>query len=141
MSRKRISTRLLLAGLAALWLGSGILSVGSAQITALSEPLSAEARKALEQAQASARKALKTYDEPYPDQPLYREALRLGREAVNLAPDNPEALRFLAELYGVTGFYGPAFGTWERFEGAGGVLDERARDQLVRAGTQVGYAR
>lgn len=140
MLYKRIPKRFFIAGLLAL-LGVGP-SVAGAQITTLSAPLSAEARDVLERARESAREALASYDEPYrPDQPLFREALLLGRRAVELSPENPEALRFLAELNGVTGFFGPAFATWERFVAAGGVLDTAALDQLVRAGTQVGYAR
>ncbi len=95
----------------------------------------------LDEARAAAREALTTYKSPRPDQPLFREAVRLGRRAVYLAPENPEALRFLAEVYGLTGFYGPAFSIWQRFVDAGGVLDANARAQLVRNGLQVGYAR
>ncbi len=113
----------------------------AAQITSLQNPLPPEARTVLDEARAAAREALETYSSPQPDQPLFREAVRLGRRAVYLAPENPEALRFLAEVYGVTGFYGPAFSIWQRFVDAGGVLDANARAQLVRNGLQVGYAR
>jgi len=123
-----------------LWFFALLLTVASAQITSLSEPLPPPARAALTQAREAAREALASYDTYTPDKPLFREAIRLGREAVRLAPDNPEALRFLAELHGVTGFYGPAFETWERFVEAGGVLDRNAQEQLVRAGTKLGYA-
>ena len=113
----------------------------AAQITSLQNPLPKEARAVLTEARRTAEEALETYSNYRPDQPLFREAIRLGRRAVNLAPENPETLRFLAELYGVTGFYGPAFSIWQRFVDAGGVLDKAARDQLAESGTQVGYAR
>lgn len=113
----------------------------AAQITSLQDPLPREAQVALDDARAAAREALEVYGSPRPDQPLFREAIRLSRRAVNLAPDNPEALRFLAEVYGVTGFYGPSFSIWRRFAEAGGTLDADARAQLARSGAQVGYAR
>lgn len=113
----------------------------AAQITSLQDPLPQEAWVALDEARAAARDALEAYSSPHPDQPLVREALRLARRAVNLAPENPEALRFLAELYGTSGFYGPAFGIWQRFANAAGTLDAAARAQLAESGTQVGYAR
>jgi tetratricopeptide (TPR) repeat protein len=127
---------------AALSVTPALVATGHAQLTTLTQPLPAEAREGLEGARERTREALATYDAPYrPDQPLFREALLLARQAAELAPQNPEVLRFLAELNGVTGFYGPAFAAWERFVAAGGVLDAAALDQLVRAGTQVGYAR
>lgn len=110
------------------------------QLTAVQAP-SAEARSVLEEARAVAEEALETYETYHPDRPLFREAIRLGRRAVNLAPENPETLRFLAEVYGVTGFYGPAFGIWQRYARAGGPLDAAARADLAGSGTQVGYAR
>ena len=104
-------------------------------------PLAAEARAVLDEARAITAEALASYESYHPDQPLFREAIRLSRRAVNLAPDNPETLRFLAEVYGVTGFCGPAFGIWQRDARAGGTLDGAARAELGASGTQVGYAR
>ena len=104
-------------------------------------PLAAEARAVLDEARAITAEALASYESYHPDQPLFREAIRLSRRAVNLAPENPETLRFLAEVYGVTGFYGPAFGIWQRYARAGGLLDGAARAELASSGTQVGYAR
>lgn len=113
----------------------------AAQITSLQDPLSPQAQTALDRARGVAEDALGAYSSYHPDQPLFREAIRLGRSAVRLAPDNPETLRFLAELYGVTGFYGPAFGTWQQFLEAGGTLDAQARPQVAKSGAQVGFAR
>lgn len=113
----------------------------SAQLTALQNSLSDEAAAVLEEARAVTEEALATYETYRPDRPLFREAIRLGRKAVNLAPENPETLRFLAELYSVTGFYGPAFGIWQRFVNAGGELGAAGRRQVAQSGTRVGYAR
>ena len=126
---------------------SAVLSVlilsapAAAQITSLQNPLPKDAQAALTQAQGAAQEALDTYTHYRPDQPLFRKAIRLGRKAVNLAPENPQTLRFLAEVYGVTGFYGPAFSLWQRFVAADGVPDKAAREQIARTGTQDGYAR
>ncbi len=124
--------------------GLSILALSApvaAQITSLENPLSQDAQAALTEAQGAAKKALDTYSDYRPDQPLFRQAIRLGRKAVNLAPENPETLRFLAEVYGVTGFYGPAFSIWQRFVAADGVPDRAARSQIAKTGTQDGYAR
>ena len=137
----RVSSRVLAAlsalVVAAFWLGTP----ASAQITSLENPLPQDAQAALTKAQGAAKKALDTYNNYRPDQPLFRQAIRLGRQAVELAPENPETLRFLAEVYGVTGFYGPAFSIWQRFTDAGGSLDSAARSQIAQTGTQDGYAR
>ncbi len=117
----------------------GVLAQGA--VPSVQEPLSAAARAVLDEARAVTAEALATYETRHPDQPLFREAIRLSRRAVNLAPENPGTLRFLAEVYGVTGFYGPAFGIWQRYARVGGSLDSAAGAELGASGTQVGYAR
>ncbi len=113
----------------------------SAQITSLSSPLPPKAQAALDEARSVAREALEAYGFYHPDQPLFRQAITLGKRATTLAPDNPEAQRFLAELYGVTNFYGPAFQTWQAYLEAGGTLDSNAAGQFARTGNALGYAR
>ncbi len=123
------------------WLTIGLalcISFASAQISA---PLSQEARRTLDRAQANAAEALQTYDTYRPDQPLFREAIRYGREAAQLAPDSPEPLRFLAEVYSVTNFYGPAFQNWQAYLEAGGTLTRVMREQAVEVGTELAYER
>lgn len=129
---KRLSLFLLLVGLS---------FFGSAQITSLQNPLPEEARAVLDEARGVAAEALEVYSSYHPDQPLFRQAISLGKEAVALAPESPETLRFLAELYGVTDFYGPAFRTWQAFGAAGGTFDANARQQFARSGNAFGYAR
>lgn len=126
--------------LALLTLGLLTLPV-AAQITSLTDPLPREAQVALDEARNVAAEALEVYSAYHPDQPLFRQAITLGREAVALAPDNTETLRFLAELYGVTDFYGPAFATWQRYVAAGGTLDTNASAQFAESGNAFGYAR
>jgi tetratricopeptide (TPR) repeat protein len=113
----------------------------AAQLTSPQDPLPQEAQVVLDEARMAIRDALEIYSSPHPDQPLFREAIRLSRRAVYLAPESPETLRFLAEVYGLTGFYGPAFSIWQRFANANGTLDAAARTQLAESGMQVGYAR
>ena len=134
---RQVVIRWVLTGLSIFALSAPV----AAQITSLENPIPQAAQAALTDAQGAAKKALDTYSTYRPDQPLFRQAIRLGRRAVNLAPENPETLRFLAEVYGVTGFYGPAFSIWQRFAEAGGSLDRAARTQIARTGTQDGYAR
>ena len=110
------------------------------QQPALFAALPEDAQVALDEARAAYRDAL-TADRFRPDEPLVRETIRLARRAVNLAPDQPETLRFLAEVYGDSGFYGPAFSIWRRFAEAGGNLDADARRRFAESGVKVGYAR
>ncbi len=114
------------------------MAVAFAQISA---PLSQEARAALDRAQATAAEALQTYETYRPDQPLFQEAVRYGREAAQLAPGSPEPLRFLAEVYSVTNFYGPAFRNWQAYLDAGGTLTRDMREQAVEVGTELAYER
>lgn len=111
-----------------------------AQFTSL-QPLPEPAQVALEEARAAARDALAADSSFRPDQPLVRETIRLARRAVNLAPEHPQTLQFLAGVYGSSGFYGPAFSIWRRFVEAGGSLDADARSQFAESGVRVGYSR
>jgi tetratricopeptide (TPR) repeat protein len=79
------------------------------------EQLLAEGRAAMEE-------AITAYPKAYPDQPLWREAIAKGKEAVELAPGTPEPLRFLAEVYSRSNFYGPAYQTWIDYLSLGQTL-------------------
>lgn len=76
--------------------------------------------------------ALSTYDAQFPDRPLWQEAFREGRTAVELAPGHPEPLRFLAEAYSRSNWPGPAVRTWNEFLAAGGTLDDEAEELYLR---------
>jgi tetratricopeptide (TPR) repeat protein len=70
--------------------------------------------------------AIAAYPKAYPDQPLWQEAIRTGKKAVELAPNRPEPLRFLAEVYSRSNWYGPAYQTWEQLLALGEPLDADA---------------
>lgn len=75
------------------------------------------------------------------DQPLWREAIRLGEEALDAAPDAPEVRRFLADTYTAVGWNIRAWNNWLRLVESGEPLDEAAREGLSSVGNRLGYAR
>jgi tetratricopeptide (TPR) repeat protein len=94
------------------------LTFSHAQATT-AEQLIVDGRALMEQAIAA-------YPKAYPDQPLWQEAIRKGKEAVGLAPGQSEPLRFLAEVYSRANWYGPAYQIWEQFLATGNPLDSDA---------------
>lgn len=103
--------------------------------------LSEEAQTALATGQTAMQVALSSYERHYPDLPLWREAIRYGKEATKLAPDAPEPLRFLAEAYSRSNWPGPAWQTWNDYLSEGYTLDNEAVPLFVSAGEQLGYTR
>jgi tetratricopeptide (TPR) repeat protein len=93
-------------------------SLVTAQATT-AEQLISDGRALMEQAIAA-------YPKAYPDQPLWQEAIRKGKEAVGMAPGQSEPLRFLAEVYSRANWYGPAYKTWEELLATGTPLDADA---------------
>ena len=71
----------------ALLLSTLFLSPAFAQST-----LPTNAAEAIERGQALMNEALDTYDAQFPDRPLWQQAFREGRTAVQLAPGHPEPL-------------------------------------------------
>lgn len=111
----------------ALLLSTLFLSPTFAQST-----LPTNAAEAIERGQALMNEALDTYDAQFPDRPLWQQAFREGRTAVQLAPGHPEPLRFLAEAYSRSNWPGPAVRTWNEYIAAGGVLEGESRDLFLR---------
>jgi tetratricopeptide (TPR) repeat protein len=106
--------------------------------------LSPKAQELLTQAQAAASQAEIAYANIViytPDQPLWHEALQKGDEALELAPDSPKVLRFLAETYSTLKWYSRAWDYWQRYQKAGGMLDQSALKKLSEAGEQLGFSR
>ncbi len=114
-------------------------------LAALSVPAHAQgalpedALEALRAGQAAAAEAIATYSSHYPDRPLWQEAIEQGERARSLAPGRVEPLRFLAQVYGVTGWTSRTWETWQQYMEAGGVLDARSRADAARAALVLGY--
>lgn len=115
----------------ALWL---LLALAQAQ-TELQATL-ARGRELVEQAKASYAGTIFSID-----QPLWREAVAVGEEALNLAPEHPEALRFLAQVYGQVGWYIRAWDHWLRYIATTAELSEMDRKQVAKAGGELAFAR
>lgn len=122
----------LAAGLAALLLALP----GALAQSALPE----NAAEAISRGEALVEEALATYDAQYPDRPLWQQAFREGRNAVQLAPGRPEPLRFLAKAYSLSNWPGPAVNTWNQYLAAGGTLDDEARELYLRDANANAYA-
>ncbi|HZJ09527.1 MAG TPA: hypothetical protein VFD39_07530, partial [Trueperaceae bacterium] len=97
------------------------------------------AAAALKAGQEAASQAIATYEVHYPDQPLWQEAIEQGERAKQLAPGRTEPLRFLAQVYGTTGWTARTWQTWQEYLAVGGTLDARARADAARAALVLGY--
>lgn len=128
----RLSSKLFLA--LALTVLMAASAVGLAQ-----SGLSDDAAEALRAGQAAASEAIATYERHYPDQPLWQEAIEQGERARQLAPGRTEPLRFLAQVYGATGWTARTWQTWQEYLGVGGSLDARSRADAARSALVLGY--
>ena len=99
------------------------------------------AAEALAAGQARMAEALATYPAQYPDRPLWQQAFAEGRRAVTLAPDALEPVRFLAEAYSRSNWYGPAWNTWRDYVRRGGDVssDPEAQRLIADVGQELGY--
>lgn len=101
----------------------------------------------LAEALAKAETAKVSYTANTYDQPLWREAISLGTEALNQDPGNLQARHFLATAYGYVSWYSRAWENWLAFFEAGGKMelalqfDTNSEQLLEDAGTELGFAR
>jgi tetratricopeptide (TPR) repeat protein len=131
------TTRTLIACLA-------VLAMTAAQAQATTTvPLPSGAADALAEGEALMAEALAAYPAQYPDRPLWQAAFEAGQRGVSLAPDRIEPIRFLAEAYSRSSWYGPAWTQWLEYVRRGGrdVLegDDDARELIARVGHELGY--
>jgi tetratricopeptide (TPR) repeat protein len=97
------------------------------------------AAEALEEGRAAMNEALEAYGAQYPDRPLWQEAFGHGRRARSLAPGRPEPLRFLAEAYSRSNWYGPAWNAWLDYLDGGNLLEAEDTPLFTEVGSQQGY--
>ncbi len=109
---------------------------GSAQRSPEAEELYQEARIAV--ASAAERYAGLT---SIIDQSLWREASRLAEAAYALAPDDPDVILLLADLYTRVGWFIRAWPHWRRYLALGGSLADESAERFAAAGTELGYSR
>lgn len=128
-STSRPVRRALLVALAAL----------AAAFPAWAQPLPEEATQALREGQQAAALALATYDDHFPDRPLWEQAIDAGERAARLAPDRSEPQRFLAQVYSLTGWYIRAWEAWEAYRRLGGTMDAPARSHLLEVASWLAY--
>lgn len=107
---------------------------------ALAQELPANAQEALARGEAAMQEALATYPAHYPDRPLWQQAFREGRTAVDLAPGRTEPLAFLAEAYSRANWHGPAVATWQEFFAAGGALTDEQAELFATSANENAFA-
>src|SRR6056297_4035911 len=104
-----------------------LVALALAASTLLSSALAQELPDAAEDALFAARDAMQRAIEqdvpPFPDQPLWAEAARNARRAVELAPSHPRTLGTVAEVYSRSNFYARAWTAWQAYLDAGHGLD------------------
>jgi tetratricopeptide (TPR) repeat protein len=116
-----------------------LVATALSSATAQGAPLPEAAAEALDEGRAAVSEALETYGAQYPDRPLWQQAFRLGRQARSLAPGHAEPLRFLAEAYSRSNWYGPAWNAWLEYLGTGETLDADSTPLFTEIGAQQGF--
>ena len=110
----------------------------------------AELAEALADVRATVAEALRVEPIASPDRGLWRDVLRLGERAVELAPDDPTARLLLARAYSQVGWHSRAWEQWSAYLDLTGALhdleplgDEEASSAALFAGSgaALGYAR
>lgn len=115
------------------------LILSAAVAGAQQAPLPEAAEAALTEARQTMQEALDTYQSQYPDRPLWQETFRHGRRARDLAPDHAAPLRFLAEAYSRSNWFGPAWNAWIDYLDRGYSLDADATPLFIEAGHEMAY--
>ena len=75
------------------------------------------------------------------DQPLWRQALDLGQAALAAAPNDPEAVLFLARTYSRIGWYVRAWPQWQSYLDLGEPLGPDDATVFAKTGTELGFSR
>jgi len=121
-----------------------LVALALAASTLLSSALAQELPDAAEDALFAARDAMQRAIEqdvpPYPDQPLWAEAARHARQAVELAPSHPRTLGTLAEVYSRSNFYGRAWTAWQEYLDAGHGLDATQTPLFLKVGEELAWS-
>ena len=98
------------------------------------------AEQAKEKAHNAMQEALDTYVNHYPDAPLWQEAIRYAQQAANAAPDDPETLELLAEVYSRANWYIRAWDSWQTYLNDGNELSSDVVSLFVQTGNELGYS-
>ncbi|CAA9577413.1 MAG: hypothetical protein AVDCRST_MAG86-2409 [uncultured Truepera sp.] len=147
MNGRTVFLLTLLAGTALLATGFSGTVLAQITVTPTQPPVetgegaAADAASLLAQAQVAALEARSSGLLPTPDNPGWRDAIDFGEEARDLAPQDLEVLRFLAETYSALSWDSRAWEVWSAYLDAGGTLDAAALAALSEAGRELGYAR
>lgn len=113
---------------------AGLPALAAAQDDAMQggpDPV-AEARSALQE-------AIDSGQDPYPDRPAWRNAIDEAEEAVEAAPDDPEALTVLAEALSRSQWLGPAWDAWTDLFEAGYDVPANLTSLFVDTGVELAY--
>lgn len=89
--------------------------------------------------QEAARLARSTSPLQHPDQPLWREAIRLGEQLLNEDPQNPELALLLARIYSDVAWHARAYSAWLDYARLSGDAPDGAA--FAEAAQQLGFAR
>lgn len=93
----------------------------------------------LQQGKSKAQEALRSYHQQHIGQPLWREAVQLGLQAADSAPNSPEPVYFLAQVYSLTNYWALAWESWLHYFSLGGVTTAEVQRQLANVGIEYGY--
>ena len=97
--------------------------------------------QALNKANDAMQQALGSYQNHYPDKPLWVEAIGWAKTAFEMQPDSPESLKTLARTYSYVKWYGRAYKLWDSYLQHGYSLETRDKELFTETAAKQAYAR
>ncbi|MEX2502091.1 MAG: tetratricopeptide repeat protein [Trueperaceae bacterium] len=121
-------------------LGLALLIATTVGATFAQQELSEPARIAYQEARDAMQRAIDADVAPYPDQPLWAEAIRKAREAVDAAPNDRRTLGLLAEVYSRSTFHARALNAWHAYLTRDYLLDAVQAPLFLEVSEEMAYA-
>lgn len=106
----------------------------------LSQALPSEAQAPYDAALTAMNEALAQEVPPFPDQPLWAQAIRQATAAVEAAPSDARTLGLLAEVYSRSNFHLRAWNAWQAYLDAGYPLNATQAPLFLSVGEEMAWS-
>lgn len=121
-------------------LATSLMLILASLTLAMGQALPREAQPPYDAALNAMNEAIAQDVPPFPDQPLWAEAIAQAITAADAAPSDARTLGLLAEVYSRSNFHFRAWNAWQTFLAAGHALSATQAPLFLGAGEQMAWS-